>query len=220
MEELKPLNYQPADATRRNRNNRRAAMAVILTVVVASAVFWGPLALRWAEFLSWQRQCLNYSDSPDHVVCELVADTHGVRTASAQIPAYQNFRNFGTATAGWRGKTHPCLLLERQRPDGAKRLIAIDIYADGWPGPPTFSLDMWEPTWGMSPRLVHNTSMSGLLDFQRIVFPEQEHLRIFAAQPDPTDPTHFTFDYELNETHHAVDVWLSNADQLTLSERP
>jgi hypothetical protein len=46
------------------------------------------------------------------------------------------------------------------------------------------------------------------------------NLRIYAGQPDPNDPSHFTFDYEQWGQRDTVDGWLEADDSVTLKPRP
>ena len=203
MEELKSLNYQPADATRRHRNNRRAAIAMIVTAVVGSAIIWGPPGFHWVEFLYWQRRGLNYSQPPSHVVYEF----NSLAPSFDPVPEERNFRGDSVFN-------HPIFLHERQRPDGVKRLVAFEFFGN-W-RPMGLCGEVWAPTWSSRPKTIQGTNVVSV----GLTKGNYDHLKIYAGQTDPTDPTHFTFDYEMNGTHHTVDVRLTNIDRLVMSERP
>ena len=45
-------------------------------------------------------------------------------------------------------------------------------------------------------------------------------VRMFAGQPDPADPAHFTIRYELDDQPHVIDGWLRDDDTVLLAWRP
>ena len=49
--------------------------------------------------------------------------------------------------------------------------------------------------------------------------PPQGALRVFAGQPDPADPSHFTIDYESDAGRHTMDGWLQPNDKVTFKIR-
>ena len=63
-----PLQYAPHQSRRRWR--RALVAAVMLVVLLAAALHWGPPLARQAKLLYWQRQCLRYTAPPDRVVVE------------------------------------------------------------------------------------------------------------------------------------------------------
>ena len=46
-----------------------------------------------------------------------------------------------------------------------------------------------------------------------------DRLRLFAGQPDPNDPSHFTIGYELNDVPGTIDGWLQDDDRLKFEYR-
>jgi hypothetical protein len=46
------------------------------------------------------------------------------------------------------------------------------------------------------------------------------HWKFFAGQPDPNNPSHLTFDIELDGVRHTCDGWLDNDGKLVVSQRP
>src|ERR1700722_6946678 len=201
MEELKPLNYEPAEKSRRKRRFRRAPIAVVITAIVVSAVIWGPPGWQWCQMIFWQWRCLAYSQPPDHVVYEFNRN-NGVGTYRREddVSAERNLRNIGSPTQVYSVSYVPIFLHERQRPDGVKRLISLDFSI--WYGvmPQALLLDMWEPTWSSTPKLGKNTTMVAAVRSR-----DFNHLKIFAGQADPTDPTHFTFVYDMDGKRYTVD---------------
>ena len=64
-----PLDYAPAPPRWRKRA-RYILLALILLAAGFCAWRWGPYAWKQSHLLYWQRQCLNFSASPDTVVYE------------------------------------------------------------------------------------------------------------------------------------------------------
>ncbi|HTW95551.1 MAG TPA: hypothetical protein VMD30_12190 [Tepidisphaeraceae bacterium] len=64
-----PLQYAPA-VPRWRKRLRRILIGVVLAIVGVAGWRWGPYFWRQAHILYWQRQCLNFSQSPQAVVYE------------------------------------------------------------------------------------------------------------------------------------------------------
>jgi hypothetical protein len=216
MAEPKPLNYEPAEKSRRKRSYRRAPIIVVVTAIIVSAIVWGPPGWQWCQLIFWQWRCLAYSKPADHVVYEFTK-SNGTTAFRREddVSAERNFRNIGSRTQIYSVSYVPIFLHERQRPDGVKRLVSLDF--SPWYGvmPQGLLLDMWEPTWSSTPKLVRNTTIVATVGSRPF-----NNIKIYAGQPDPTDPTHFTFVYDMDGKRYTVDGWVNNSDQVVLSERP
>jgi hypothetical protein len=46
------------------------------------------------------------------------------------------------------------------------------------------------------------------------------HWKFFAGQADANNPSHLTFDYEMDGQRQTCDVWLDNDGKLIVSQRP
>lgn len=100
---------------------------------------------------------------------------------------------------------------EMRRPDGAERLVRLYVN-------PLISNS------GGSYVLLFRISSTSGLNSQPVwgsdLFGGTIHVKIFAGQTDAGNPSHFTFDYELDGLRHTCDVWLDNSDQLVISPWP
>lgn len=50
--------------------------------------------------------------------------------------------------------------------------------------------------------------------------PQKDTLQVFAAQPDPIDSSHFSFDFTVNGHRGTTDVWLQKDATLKVANRP
>lgn len=101
----------------------------------------------------------------------------------------------------------------RTSPSGDRRILSIE--ADQRTIPPIFDTLRWHF------RIVVPDSLRGPTDTG---FVPDDPLsiaadRIYAGQPDPSDPSHFTFDYEYAGHRRRVDGWLQDGDKLRLQVR-
>lgn len=71
-------------------------------------------------------------------------------------------------------------------------------------------------SWTVSP--IATLAQQGDVNFPRIT--HAHNWKFFAGQLDPMNPSHFTFDYEMNGQRHTCDAWLDNAGRLLVSQRP
>ena len=53
----------------------------------------------------------------------------------------------------------------------------------------------------------------------RAARPKEYNLRVFAGQPDPQDPSHFTVEYEVGGVKNVIDGWLTDDDYLRILPR-
>ena len=206
------------DYGRRMRPRRRVWRAGALLAVVAlvgAAVLWGPGWLRHAADLLDQRRCMNYTAPPDQVVYDTPRDVQGVRRSlktSFAPSSWKRFaRNRGAAVVFLHGRTSP---------SGNRRLVCVEAdpksvlhYAGSASVMPTWSFRV----------LVPGTLSKGPADVPGTVYKEPFFLisaeRVYAAQPDPSDPSHFTITYEHHGERKTVDAWLQDDDTLKFRHR-
>jgi hypothetical protein len=110
-------------------------------------------------------------------------------------------------------------LHRRQHPQGQERLIAIVfLERQNYPGASRnleINALVWRPaTWAPGSRL----QLGGL---STLSLPEidQRRVRIFAAQPDSADTSHFTMAYEIDGQPGMIDAWLDLYDRVRLQVR-
>jgi hypothetical protein len=224
------LDYAPAPPVLRQRRVRRAVLGVILLGAVVAGWRWGPGVYQRGSLLYWQRQCLRYAAPAERVVYETdpaagaalrSADRHYMllKPRWGPMPAPlptglvpDCWTRFGNASPGFPTATGPVLFLHELRtPTGQRRLVAITGAFQPSELPQFISgydaeAQMIEPgTWKVLPRnRTGGVAISVLSGPQ----PKPPHVRIFAGQSDPADPSHFTIRYELDGVGQVVDGWL------------
>jgi hypothetical protein len=242
-----PLDYAPAPRNR--RWIYRVIFASLLLGLALVAWKWGPTWWRRAEVLYWQHQCLQFSLSPDTVVYEedpteaaaLLAGNpeyhpYPLQRRSSMQAAVSPATAAAFGVSEWNKLTlvlsrsyspliNPAVIFlhERISPAGHRRLVCVRYGPQGdtfsaqfvqslncdtftvipgtWSQPPIYTPQGWEfdvlTGWPRKPPLV----------------------RIFAGQPDPNDPAHFTIRYRIWGQEDVLDGRLLDNDQVTLTFR-
>lgn len=217
MDVVNPLNYAPA-APLAHPWIRLAYRLVILAGAIAVLCLWGPPACRWAQFLYWQHRCMTYAPARDHPVFRCDLTTHQIFYSELN-PLRGRFENFGDSPSRW---TLPTIFLhEMKRPDGSPRLVSLSAdrfcLSDITSG---YSLRLdaqqWIPAEFPARPQPAGPQRQAMLDIPR----DAKRLNLLAGRVDPVNPSHFTFDYELDNRRHTVDAWLNDADELLVCARP
>jgi hypothetical protein len=225
------LDYAPAPPVLRRRWVRRLILGMVLLSALGAAVQWGPGAYRQASVLYWQRQCMRYTAPGEMVVYESdpnagavlqSADRHyqlaaagswgrsATRTATGYLPECWN--RFSRVAPGFLPPTAPVVFLHELRtPSGQRRLVSVvatfepselPLFISGY----DVSATVIAPaTWRMLPR---NRTGGVALSVLSGPQPKPPHVRVYAGQPDPADPSHFTIRYEVDGVEHVADGWL------------
>jgi hypothetical protein len=242
-----PLDYAPAPRNRRWIN--RVIVASLLLGVALVVWKWGPTWWRRAEILHWQHQCLQCSLSPDTIVYEedptevtaLLAGNPNYHPYPLQRRSSpQAAPSPATAAAlhisDWDRLTgtlpgfHPSLLKpaviflhERISPAGHRRLVCVTYGPSGDTFTSQFvhslncdTFTVTPGTWSQPPIYPPQGWMYDVLTG----WPRKPPLvRIFAGQPDPNDPAHFTIRYRIWGQEDVLDGHLLDNDQVTLMSR-
>jgi hypothetical protein len=94
------------------------------------------------------------------------------------------------------------LFLEKQAVNGGDRLLEINAL-------------VWRPaTWSLESRL----ELAGLTTLA-LVDLDHRQVRIYSAQLDPTDASHFTIPYEVDHHKGVIDGWIDATDHVRLASR-
>jgi hypothetical protein len=210
MDSPPTLHYAP-DPAPTVRWRRRGIRVILLGGFLAILWFWGGAAWKWVNFLYWEHRCLNYSLPADHIVFQ----THAFQVLRAEKPRpWAKLEGDGSLVV-WGEAI--IFVHEMRQPDGARVLVALgthhgvqDLGVHGfWLSSIELTIDgiLKPPQWEW-----RNAEFP--------VFTEENDWKFFAGQPDPVNPSHFTFDFEHNGQRHTADAWLDNAGKLLVSVRP
>jgi hypothetical protein len=209
MDAVKPLNYAPKLPTSR-RAWRWAYRITLLAAIIIAVIQWGPTMWQRAQSIYWEQQCLAYLLPPDHVVFEV---NQGKFIHSEYCTPMLRFMR--TRIDPTMPPAVPIFVHGMRRPDGTRRLVILlvmpdPIGNDGF----KFSYYAWDVS--LSPQFANWNDLMR----ETIHGSLQQHWKFFAGQPDLNNPSHFTFDYELDGHRHTYDAWLNNEGQLIVSPRP
>ncbi|MGA3067457.1 MAG: hypothetical protein ABSF29_11490 [Tepidisphaeraceae bacterium] len=202
------LDYGIPPITQRNLY-RRLIQSILLVGAIIGVYFLGPQTWHWIRYLYWQQRCLNYTAPPTQLVYD---STCGHETFTPCPPEDEFWRTTGEVRPAHCG----IFIHAMRRPDGTKCLVELDLQLTSQTtgNVQTYSIDY--TVWTVTP--VAGFAQSGDTDFPLIT--RAADWKIHAAQPDPANPSHFTFDYQLDGHPHTCDAWLNNSNQLVLSTRP
>ncbi|WP_428938679.1 hypothetical protein [Fontivita pretiosa] len=194
-------------------------MTLALVPLVYAAVLWVPTTMQHLQLIYWQSRCVNYVPAPGQAV-----DLY-LRSGRADVPvAWSRFYSMlsppghnsrGTVYLGWL-----------QRPDGARRLVAIDTC--------TWSISGQRDTVGLicrvivpgnlirSPRFASDeisATTSGQFVWRIFMVDLRPESQVLFGLRDPGDPTHLTIQYTHEGKQYFIDGWLRNNDRVLLEQR-
>jgi hypothetical protein len=230
---LTSLEYAPGAAIRRRRVIRRAIFAILLIVATAASIRWGPPVWRRARLLHHQRQCLAYNASPDRVIFDSHLEaaeellTHaggpdgfipiptGYPDAARAAPQclIELEKDVGATIRPCPGE--PAFMHERISRSGIRRLVIVHpacLYTDN------FNAVIDPATW-FKPATSVWVQDSILKPGETPFLAALPGIRVFAGQPDRTDPTHFTIAYDVSGEKGIVDGYLKDNGSVDLVHR-
>jgi hypothetical protein len=223
------LNY--ANARRSCRKKAlRGVGAVVILLVVYSAVRWGPTELRRVQAVYWQNRCSTFLQPATSVVKDEAARTSvevrpnerhnsfGLPNCLIQLRAYLGSdwglgNDLGTASG-------PIIFMHsripRGDPSGRARLVIIVASTGN-------DFIFWENSHALPFAQSYVIEKGSLFDLPKVLprhlvreGTEKSKVLVFAGQPDSSDTSHFTFEYEFDGKRDTVDGWLESDDQITL----
>lgn len=210
------LEYAKRPTWVRRRGLRATLIILLLGAIVAGA--WYRHSIMWAArrglMLHAQRQCLDFTTPPGRVVYEedvtrasellkqadyrpttLTAD--GQRIGAVWWPA--EIRNYPDASLwpkGTAGEEALLFLHERRTASGQTVLVCVKAWMDRRLRRVRFgSRAVTLATWNSDSQTVGGRGGGA---FEISDYYERTPLRIYAGQPDPSDASRFTVEYELN----------------------
>jgi hypothetical protein len=207
MDAVKPLNYAPKPPAAR-RVWRRVYRLISALAIIVAAVAWGPGTWRHAESIYWEQKCLHFLQPPNHVVLEMNRGNvlhWEVCVPQSRFEGERRFPALGTI-----------FLHEMRRPNSMRCLVSLSDSPIGPSGLGRFRLQCLQWDVSLRPQLLDWDQITIGLGHGSIF----SHLKFFAGQPDANNPSHFTFDYELDGLRRTCDAWLDNDGKVIVSQRP
>ncbi len=229
------LEYAPRPPALAGARLRRWGLILVLTVLLIGAVITAPNIVKYVTLLQYQRRCLTYAPPPTQVVLEtdpteakkLLVDPRYVRDLGSMNAWFvpPQWLAFHTSVGGGFFTSGTAFLHERTTPQGVRCLVAIDVNLI--PLPPLLNVKASRAA-SLEARIIrpgtafHGPRFGGsvtLGDGVRIRFDSDERLTMFAGQPDPIDPSHFTIHYDLGGLRHTLDGWLVDDETVKIELR-
>ena len=207
------LDYAKSPAWHRRKSARRAIAAGILALILLAALKFARPAWDHVRLLHYQSRCLKHVRPAGDVVFD---------TGSQSDYVSHEWDRF-YALFSPPGIRHDATIFvhELHRSDGTKRLVAITrarpLLTSFRDPPIKFDVDVIKPgTLWSRPSLCHDQTW--LSPFLR-PFIDDPRVTIFAGQPDPANPAHFTIDYQSDGKNGTIDGWLQSDDTILLEPR-
>jgi hypothetical protein len=231
-----PLEYEPDDTIRRRRRVRRWFTIVAILAIVALAWWQGPATYRRLARAYWQYHIARYTAPADRVVYE--EDPSRWAALLAQ-PAY---RKMPVSSPGWspfvayiaepvqglfevtaaRPGATAVFAHARRTPGGRERTVVVwmsynAIRPDAQGASPDNQVVI-----GLCTNLIGGPTPCEAMPHVAIAPPsvaENRSTPLYAGQPDPLDPAHFTIAYEIGEYADVLDGYLRDDDTVDLRPR-
>ena len=191
----------------------------------------GPALLSRVRLLHWQRQCCAFSEAPGTVAYEeqrLTLDPEPaggsdeiLHLASTHFPVGRTPGPMARLLRGTRGSF--TVFLHARSAGGARRLVVVTVLGR------TIDPQVFHSPGGAL-CVAHVYSLASFR--QDVTTRSTRHfalyplpltplgkLKLYAAQPDASDESHFTIDYETHERRGTIDGWLMPDDTVKLELR-
>lgn len=219
------------------RRLRRAVAAMMVLGLLFAAWHWHRDISQHVSAWYWQGQCANFTLPPGEL---MVAMDPAAARMSLPSPPWESWRIAYTSTtgaarhiaaadnlldvAGLRSMIppKPSVIFVHERiaaaPGGKPRLVMVALDARTYAPLPGFEVIVLSE--GSLFRLPQNVSPGTRAAIGLNLGPQPDpDLRIYAGQPDPADPSHFTIDYEMWGQRDTFDGWLQPDDTVRLKPR-
>lgn len=204
----------------------------MLLALSAAGWRWGPAAWHRAQFLDWQRQCMNYTMPARLHLWERdpakAAALLSLNQDYATMPRYKNWAKFYPRCL-WEWESRglrsvvdlrcPVLLLHELRSPGGNRRLVV-IYSEqygGWSGHHEVFYDVYVPAGIFSDPSKVGKGVA--YDAVRPTF----SIAFATTQIDPADPSRFTINWETGSLFiprsGVFDGQLMDDDRIVITER-
>jgi hypothetical protein len=202
MSSAPPLNYAPRQPPQQ-RWSRWLFFASVLLAIAASSLWWLPTEYRRLQMVYWQRRCLAYTASADHVVF----DPNSTTPVQSPVPWT---RFYSIYSPPWFRTAGTLFLHELKTPNGEPRLVALDLDCRNAMVPVVYPRVFIPGNFFRSPAETSSASRSFEIGVPAAT--------LFAGTPDPADPCHFTFHAKLHSLVVTYDGWLGNDNRVTIGQ--
>jgi len=202
------LDYGKPPPLHHRRGFQRAAIVGAIAILLVVAWQQGPTWWREIRAAYYERQCKAYTTPVSQIIFSY--DVSAGRTDTSSAPdcwikfcATSYFAGFSL-----RGPRVPLVFLhERVTPSGDKQLVAVVLTG--------YSRRNLQFDAGLSAAdrcSIYTTPV----DIEHL---DTGLLRLYAGQPDPADPSHFTIGYDMNGKPGTIDGWLENDRSVEIQVR-
>jgi hypothetical protein len=212
------LDYAPPPPAHQRRSFRRWLVYGIVALIVLSGWYWVPRVVWRFEMRYYYGQCLAHTAPATLVAVE--PDPEKAKALVAQGTHLTG--GFGAAIyvvddlAGMRFGFGQCVFLHgRRTPSGGdERLVLVEIMQMN--NVPQLYARPIRLDW-MSNPIIPSANFHALPPGPSHPLPDVP--RLYAGQPDPNDPSHFTIKYEYSDRSGILDGWLKDDDQIVIEPR-
>lgn len=235
-----PLDYG-RPVSRRKIWVRRVCVLLSLAIVAVLVWQFGPGAWYRMQVVYWQSRCMNFELSPDQVVAEedpvdlapLLADSRMRMSTSVRIneqkhvqvgmdpPELDRLLTFLVPPSRPR-LVPPVLFMHRMtQPDGQEKLVVLMDFFPDTMRMQISNLRVGVLTYVSTPGSFSSLPVMGQSASIRVLYNPRvdRHMRIYAGQVDPADPSHLTIRYRAWGQEDVMDGRLDNSGTVTLSPR-
>jgi hypothetical protein len=227
-----PLQIDYAPPARRRWRWGRVVLFIFIALALGAGIYWHKQIAHEARLWYWQRQCLNYTrppGTPTATTQPSAANDPDYHSLSAQNQQASNllserwlmpacFMHFDNEWSGGNihGIPQTLFLHERISPGGHRRLVFVE----------SIMTNALAITAGFIPRVIvpgtpwspaRELTMANQIHFSGRYIEAQ----FYFGQPDPSNASHFTIDFDVKESgrHGTIDAWLNDDETVTFKLR-
>lgn len=221
------LRYEPTPPWHRRRAVSRLVVPVVVVLLGATALWFGPPLWQRVKVVTLQRRCLDYVppaaprvvyvDEPRAAAALLGTRGYAASFSRGSHAVYDN-----PAWRAFNGSGQPVAFMGRRTsPGGNERLVVVQFSTLGGIGPDPGNRIFFAPYVEGIATLRRRHFVAGVATLPGLEMYRNpgDWTALVEGRGDPADPSHFTIDYSLNNTPGTIDGWLNDDDTVTLSPR-
>jgi hypothetical protein len=205
------LEYARESPWHRRRSARLVVLLCFGLLVLSATARWGNQMLMRIKAKYYFNQSMAWTAPSDYVAYQ--RHTQGWMPDGTVAVPWQNF--YQNYTGSLPVSVGTLFLHERTSRGGNRRLVAVDVVgAEPHLGRVHANMRVFSPPVGIAWPKQRTTSIATLP-----LATNDGLFKIFAGQPDPNDPSHFTIVYEGGNHRGVIDGWLQDGDNVLLELR-